>query len=148
MTSAEHASSPHGHPGEDENGLDGENHRSRVDTFQTCTTQTSDREHASLEDLPTSRQDGKPTDQRQEEEEEEELEIEEETKEEEEETSQGQGDLELGQNEDASPKSAVFSVETESDLLDVVMSEKSTFDAEEPTVQARRTFVRVFRTFF
>jgi hypothetical protein len=80
-------------------------------------------------------------DQRQEEEEEEELEVEEENKEEEEETSQGQGELEVDKNEDdvpGSPKSAVFSMGTESINQMSSWVKSKLLIVEEPVVQARR----------
>ena len=107
-----------------------------------CTGQIPDGGYAGLDGLPTARQDDENTGRRQEEEEEE-LEVEEENKEEEEETSQGQGELEVDQNghAPASPKSAVFGMETDSDLpLDVVVGEKHISDMEEPVVQTRRMF--------
>lgn len=109
-----------------------------TNTIRRGVSQLQDRRHASLEEFSTSRREDRRNDQRQEEEEEEELE--EENKEEEEETSQGQGEL-VDKNEDDaphSPKSAVFSLGTESDQPDVVIGEKQSSDLEEPSAQARR----------
>lgn len=144
LASHELASSPN-HPSKGENNisyLEVRNYRPNS-ADNKCTSQIPDSGYAGLEKMPTARQDNENTGQRQEEEEEE-LDDDEENKEEEEETSQGQGELEVDQHEDApaSPKSAVFGMETDSDLpMDVVMGEKRISDMEEPVVQTRRMFL-------
>lgn len=120
------------------NPIEDESSQNGKPTSRRGLSQIQDRRQA----LPTSRREDGRNDQRQEEEEEEELEVEEEYKEEEEETSQGQGEHEVDKNKDdapGSPKSAVFSMGTESDQPDVVIGEKQTSDLEEPS-HARRMY--------